>query len=214
MDYRYTGQNNMYQPGQQPAGVNGNVSQPAQQSDGLNNYMQQFEQLGQAQSKDIQYNFGQQGYVRQDFEQGNANQQFGQSSFMQQSYGQQSLGGQINGYYSYAQKDNSFPTVNLIVSIAGLALMAFLFYMMVTSTWGFIYKVLIWILFDGIVSLQVLMLALAMGKRDKNPGMDFKPVITFNICMLVLYGIGFIAYHVYFIVLIVNFFKGLGAVWA
>ena len=92
--------------------------------------------------------------------------------------------------------------------------MAFLFYMMVTSNWGFLYKVLIWILFDGVVSLQVLMLALAMGKRDKNPGMDFKPAIRFNIFMLVLYGIGFIAYHVYFIVLIVNFFKGLGAVWA
>jgi len=174
MDYRYTGQNNLYQPGQQ------------------------FEQSGQTQSNDIQYNFGQQSYVRQDFQQGNVNQQFGQT----------------NGYYSYAQKDNSFPMVNLIVSVAGLAFMAFLFYMMVTSSWGFLYKVLIWILFDGIVSLQVLMLALAMGKRDKNPGMDFKPAIRFNIFMLVLYGIGFIAYHVYFIVLIVNFFKGLGAVWA
>ena len=85
MDYRYTGQNNMYQPGQQ------------------------FEQSGQTQSNDIQYNFGQQSYVRQDFQQGNVNQQFGQT----------------NGYYSYAQKDNSFPMVNLIVSVAGLALMAF-----------------------------------------------------------------------------------------
>lgn len=214
MDYRYTGQNNMYQPWQQPIEGNGNVNQPSQQSEGLNNYMQQFEQSVQTQSKDIQYSFGQQGYIRQDFEQGNSNQQFGQSGFMQQPYGQQSFGSQTNGYYSYAQKDGSFPMVNLVVSVAGLAFMAFLFYMMVTSSWGFLYKVLIWILFDGIVSLQVLMLALAMGKRDKNPGMDFKPAIRFNIFMLVLYGIGFIAYHVYFIVLIVNFFKGLGAVWA
>ena len=106
------------------------------------------------------------------------------------------------------EQKNSFPTINYIVSIAGLALMGFLSFMMLTSSWGFIYKIIIWILFDGIVSLQVLMLALSMGKRDKNPYFNYQPVINFNICMLVIYGIGFVAYHVYFIMMIVNFVKG------
>lgn len=106
------------------------------------------------------------------------------------------------------EQKNSFPVINYIVSILGLAIMGYLSYMMVTSQWGFIYKVLIWILFDGIVSLQVLLLALSMGKRDRNPQLKFKPVIGFNIFMLVLYGIGFVAYHVYFIMLIVKIIKG------
>lgn len=105
------------------------------------------------------------------------------------------------------EQKNSFPIINYIVSLLGLALMGYLSYMMITSSWGFIYKMLIWILFDGIVSLQVLLLALSMGKRDKNPHMDFKPVIGFNIFMLVIYGIGFVAYHVYFIMLIVEYVK-------
>ena len=106
------------------------------------------------------------------------------------------------------QKDRNYPVVNYIVSLLVLAGMGYLSYMMVTSQWGFIYKVLIWILFDGIVSLQVLMLALSMGKRDKNPHIDYKPLIGFNIFMLVLYGIGFVAYHVYFIMMIVDIVKG------
>lgn len=105
------------------------------------------------------------------------------------------------------EQKNTFPTINYIVSILGLALMGFLSYMMITSSWGFIYKIIIWILFDGIVSLQVLLLALSMGKRDKNPHLNFKPVISFNIFMLVLYGIGFVAYHVYFIMLVVKYVK-------
>lgn len=105
------------------------------------------------------------------------------------------------------QKDRSFPAVNYIVSLLVLAGMAYLSYMMLTSDWGFIYKLLILFLFDGVVGLQVLFLALSMGKRDKNPYMDFKPVIAFNIVMLVIYGLGFIAYHVYFIMIIVEYVK-------
>lgn len=105
------------------------------------------------------------------------------------------------------EERNTFPTINYIVSILGLGLMGFLSYMMVTSPWGFLYKLLIWILFDGIVGLQVLLLALSMGKRDRYPHLDFKPAIRFNIFMLVLYGIGFVAYHVYFIMVVVDFVK-------
>ncbi len=105
------------------------------------------------------------------------------------------------------EQKNSFPIINYIVSLLGLGLMGYLSYMMIMSAWGFIYKMLIWILFDGIVSLQVLLLALSMGKRDKNPHLDYKPVIGFNIFMLVIYGIGFIAYHVYFIMVIVEYVK-------
>ncbi|MBE5953264.1 MAG: hypothetical protein E7257_03785 [Lachnospiraceae bacterium] len=106
------------------------------------------------------------------------------------------------------EEKNKFSIVNTFVSILGLALMGYLAYMMIASEWGFIYKILLWILFDGIVSLQVLMLALSMGKRDKNPHIDYKPLISFNIFMLVLYGIGFVAYHVYFIMMIVDIIKG------
>ncbi len=106
------------------------------------------------------------------------------------------------------EEKNRFSIVNTFVSILGLALMGFLAYMMIASEWGFVYKILLWILFDGIVSLQVLMLALSMGKRDKNPHIDYKPLISFNIFMLVLYGIGFVAYHVYFIMMIVDIVKG------
>ena len=105
------------------------------------------------------------------------------------------------------ERKNSFPMINYIVSLLGLGLMGYLSYMMVMSFWGFIYKILIWILFDGIVSLQVLLLALSMGKRDKNPELDYQPVVNFNIFMLVLYGIGFVAYHVYFIMMIVEYVK-------
>ena len=106
------------------------------------------------------------------------------------------------------EEKNRFSIVNTFVSILGLALMGYLAYMMIASEWGFVYKILLWILFDGIVSLQVLMLALSMGKRDKNPHIDYKPLIGFNIFMLVLYGIGFVAYHVYFIMMIVDIVKG------
>lgn len=105
------------------------------------------------------------------------------------------------------ERKNSFPMINYIVSLLGLGLMGYLSYMMVMSFWGFIYKIIIWILFDGIVSLQVLLLALSMGKRDKNPELDYQPVVNFNIFMLVLYGIGFVAYHVYFIMMIVEYVK-------
>ncbi|MBE5934027.1 MAG: hypothetical protein E7263_11475 [Lachnospiraceae bacterium] len=105
------------------------------------------------------------------------------------------------------EEKNRFAIVNYIVSLLGVGLMAYLSFMMVTSFWGFIYKILIWILFDGIVSLQVLMLALSMGKRDKNPYIDYKPLINFNIFMLVIYGIGFVVYHVYFIMMIVDYVK-------
>lgn len=106
------------------------------------------------------------------------------------------------------EQKNSFPAINYIVSFLGLGLMGYLSYMTIFSTWGLIYKIILWILFDGIVSLQVLLLALSIGKRDKNPHLNFKPVIRFNIFMLVLYGIGFVAYHVYFISMIVKIVKG------
>lgn len=105
------------------------------------------------------------------------------------------------------KQKSSFPLVNVIVSFLGLALMAYLAYMTYTSEWALIFKLLLWLLFDGIVSLQVLLLALSIGKRDKNPHIDYSAIIGFNIFMLVLYGIGFIAYHVYFIMIIIDIFK-------
>ncbi len=155
-----------------------------EQNNNDNNMQQNFGQVYLGQVNNNQVNYGQQNYM--------------QNNYVQQPPVQQS---------------NSYPIINYIVSIAGLVLMGYLSYMMITSTWGFIYKILIWILFDGIVSLQVLMLALSIGKRDKNPHLNYKPVIGFNIFMLVLYGLGFIAYHVYFIMLIVNFVKGVKTVW-
>lgn len=105
------------------------------------------------------------------------------------------------------EEKQKFSVVNAFVSILGLAFMGYLFYMMIASEWGFIFKILLWLLFDGIVSLQVLMLALSIGKRDRNPHVDYKPLINFNIFMLVLYGIGFVAYHVYFIMIIISGIK-------
>lgn len=105
------------------------------------------------------------------------------------------------------QKDRNYPIVNYIVSLLVLAGMGYLSYMAITSDWGFVFKLIILLLFDGVVSLQVLCLALSMGKRDKHPELDFKPVIGFNIFMLVIYGLGFIAYHVYFIVIVIDLLK-------
>lgn len=163
-----------------------------------NNMQQNYEQV-----KFGQVNYGQVNYGQMDYSQPNHSQlNYSQPNYMQNNYVQTPVG-----------QSNTYPIINYIVSIAGLMLMGYLSYMMITSTWGFIYKILIWILFDGIVSLQVLMLALSIGKRDKNPSLNYKPVIGFNIFMLVLYGIGFVAYHVYFIMLIVNFIKGVNTIW-
>lgn len=112
------------------------------------------------------------------------------------------------------EERSTFSTVNYIVSFLGLGLMAFLGYMMVTSPWGLIFKILISLLFWGIVALQILFLALSMGKRDKNPGMNYEALIKFNVAMLVVYAIGFVAYNVYFVMLIVNIIKiAKGVVW-
>ena len=105
------------------------------------------------------------------------------------------------------EERRTFSVISCIVSFLGLGIMGYLSYMTITSDWGFIFKLLMFILFDGIVSLQVLLLALSIGKRDKNPHLNYQPMITFNICMLVIYGIGFVAYHIYFIMLIVKYVK-------
>ena len=105
------------------------------------------------------------------------------------------------------EERSRFSTANYIVPFLGLALMAYLGYMMVTSPWGLIYKILISLLFWGIVALQILFLALSMGKRDRNPGLNYEAMIKFNAIMLVIYAIGFVAYNVYFVIQIVNIFK-------
>ena len=46
------------------------------------------------------------------------------------------------------EEKNRFSIVNTFVSILGLALMGYLAYMMIASEWGFVYKILLWILFD------------------------------------------------------------------
>ncbi len=105
------------------------------------------------------------------------------------------------------EERNRFSIINVFVSLLGFGFMAYLFYMTIFSQWGLIYQILMLLLFDGIVSLQVLMLALSMGKRDKNPYVDYKPMINFNIFMLVLYGIGFVAYHIRFVVMVIKVVK-------
>ncbi len=105
------------------------------------------------------------------------------------------------------QKDRNYPVVNYIVSLLVLAGMGYLSYMAITSDWGFVFKLILLFIFDGVVSLQVMFLALSMGKRDKNPDLNFKPVIGFNIFMLVVYALGFIAYHVYFIMVLIDYAK-------
>lgn len=104
------------------------------------------------------------------------------------------------------EEKRRFTIINILVSFLGLGVMGYLFYMSVFHG-GLLYSLLLLLLFDGVVSLQVLMLALSMGKRDKNPYIDYKPLINFNIVMLVLYGIGFVIYHIRFIMLVVKVVK-------
>ena len=107
------------------------------------------------------------------------------------------------------QKKDSFPTINYIVSLLLAAWVAWRTYIIFTGS----YKVLSYILFafsfDLIAGIQVLLLALSMGKRDKNPDINYGPTVGFNIFMLVLYGIYLVVFH---IVLVVVVLKAIGII--
>ncbi len=108
------------------------------------------------------------------------------------------------------EKKSSFPVINYIVSFAGAALLTYLTYEAVTSMWlwGFLVKLLLWFLFDGIVGIQVLLLALSMGKRDRNPELNYEGMILFNKIMLVIYAIYYVVFNIYLIMNIVDIVRG------
>ncbi len=108
------------------------------------------------------------------------------------------------------EKKSSFPIINYIVSFAGAGLLTYLTYEAVTSMWlwGFLIKLFMWLLFDGIVSVQVLLLALSMGKNEKNPALNYEGIILFNKVMLVIYAIYYVVFNIYLIMNIVDIVRG------
>ncbi|MBQ8412885.1 MAG: hypothetical protein IJX12_04660 [Lachnospiraceae bacterium] len=105
------------------------------------------------------------------------------------------------------QKKSSFPVINCLVSLALVAFVAWRTYIIFTGSYKLLSYILFAFSFDLIAGIQVLLLALSIGKRDKNPELNYKPLINFNIFMLVLYGIYLVAFHV---VLVITVLKVIG----
>lgn len=102
----------------------------------------------------------------------------------------------MKGGYVMEQKKSSFPVINCLVSLGLAAFVAWRTYIIFTGSYKLLSYILFAFSFDLIAGIQVLLLALSMGKRDRNPELNYKPLIGFNVFMLVLYGLYLIAFHI------------------
>ncbi len=104
------------------------------------------------------------------------------------------------------KRTSPFPTINYLISLLLVAWVAWRTYHIFTGT----YKVLSYILFacsfDLIAGIQVLLLALSMGKSDRNPDIDYGHTVIFNKIMLVLFVIYLVVFHVVLIMEVINYF--------
>lgn len=111
----------------------------------------------------------------------------------------------MKGGYVMEQKKSSFPVINCLVSLALAAFVAWRTYIIFTGDYKLLSYILFALSFDFIAGVQVLLLALSMGKRDRNPELNYKPLIGFNIFMLVLYGIYLVVFHIVLVIQILKF---------
>lgn len=104
-------------------------------------------------------------------------------------------------------KKSSFPFINVIVSLSLLAWVSWKTYNVFLGSYKLATYVLFTLSFDFICGVLVLLLALSIGKSDREPERNYKPLIGFNVFMLAAYGIFLIAFHV---VLVIKILKWVG----
>ena len=103
-------------------------------------------------------------------------------------------------------KRTSFPAINIIVSMLLVAYVAWRTYMVFMGDYKILAYILFALSFDLIAGIQVLLVALSMGKRDKYPEQNLSPLVVYNIFLLVLFGLFLLVFHIVLVIKILHFF--------
>lgn len=103
------------------------------------------------------------------------------------------------------EKKSIFPVINIIISFLMTVWAAWKTYSVFYGSYKLVTYILFAFSFDVIGGVLVLLFALSIGKRDKNPELNYKPLIGFNIFMLAAYGIFLIAFHLILVIKILKF---------
>ena len=105
------------------------------------------------------------------------------------------------------KKTSSFPIINYLITFIMLAWMIYSGYMIVNGSYAILRYILFVLSLDTFFGVQVLLLALSMGKSDKNPDINYGPVVPFNKIMLGVYAIYIVVFHV---ILVLKIMEKLG----
>ncbi|MBE5944845.1 MAG: hypothetical protein E7258_08005 [Lachnospiraceae bacterium] len=104
-------------------------------------------------------------------------------------------------------KKSSFPAINYTVTLGMLAWMIYRGYMILNGTYGVLRYLLFMLSIDTFFGIQVLLLALSIGKTDQNKDVDYGGVIPFNKIMLGVYVLYVIVLHVIIVMRIISLFR-------
>ena len=89
-----------------------------------------------------------------------------------------------------------YPKVNYTLSLLSIAGLMYLAWKIICFKWAFATYILMWVVFIPVVGLQVLLLALSMGKQDKYKEPQYDALVPFNKIVLVIYLIYIILLHI------------------